>query len=232
MKKKGIIATIIILVVLVLVGVVGYNIYQNISQTAKLVVETQKISNMDIEKDNVDMQIYTKGNYAVVEKAMKDYFNEYAENVKSVSNIVNDEKLGTLLTADNIQNDGPEFGQTIEYINSTKEEFKGKMDRMIELCSEEAINKQIEDKEIGDTYKELYKKLMMDENIPAQLQKVKTQMETSSNQVTTAFDTVLEIINLLKENNGKWSVKENKVVFQDTSLLTQYNSLVLKLSRM
>ena len=39
-----------------------------------------------------------------------------------------------------------------------------------------------------------------------------------------------QVINLLLENNGKWSIENDKIVFQDTNTLNQYNELIQKVS--
>lgn len=76
---------------------------------------------------------------------------------------------------------------------------------------------------------ELYLSLMFDEETKKDLQEVKTQMETQIQNLQDKLTTVQEIIDFLKQNKGKWEIQNNTILFQNYTLLNQYNSLGVKL---
>ena len=59
----------------------------------------------------IDMEIKTKGSYAVVEQTLKEYLNETLETSKKAPEIIKTEDIEKLMSFENIKNDGPEFTQ-------------------------------------------------------------------------------------------------------------------------
>lgn len=231
MKKNAIIA-IVAVVVVVLLGVGGFFITKDMRQEKLLIEEVSRISSMDATKDNFDdLPIKTTGDYAVVEKAVKSYLKEFSDVLKSTMEVMQDEKIAQLLSGENIKNDGPEFVQTKEYINSAKARFNENVTKLISMCDEETMMENIRKENLDSKYEELYKNLMFDEDVKKDLKASQTQMEAASKQVNNVFDTQLEIVDFLNKNKGKWEVNSsNQVVFSTQSLVTQYNILVRKLS--
>lgn len=99
MKKKMIV--IVAILALIIVGVIGYFATLDLKQGVTLRKEVDTIGKLDITKDEIDMTIKTKGDYAVVEKTIKEYLNTYSVNIKEAMNIMQDKKMAEILTADN-----------------------------------------------------------------------------------------------------------------------------------
>ena len=85
MKKK--IIVIVAILALIIVGVIGYFATLDLKQGVTLRKEVDTIGKLDITKDEIDMTIKTKGDYAVVEKTIKEYLNNYSINIKEAMNI-------------------------------------------------------------------------------------------------------------------------------------------------
>ena len=76
MKNKKVLIGVIVAVVVVAIALVGgfvYNQQNKIKQENILKEEAEKLAKLDLTKDEIDMDIKTKGKYAIVEKTMKDY---------------------------------------------------------------------------------------------------------------------------------------------------------------
>lgn len=131
------------------------------NQEDKLRSEIKKIYEMDIYSENIDMKIKTKGDYAIVEKTIKEYLNEYATKIKEINQILIDETVGNILTAENYKNDGPKFEKTKKYITETKTKFNEDIDRVIEISNEEAMMNAIQNKNLDEYYISLYKELLI-----------------------------------------------------------------------
>lgn len=160
MKKKNliIIIAIVLFILGVIVGVIGT---KDMRQESMLREEVDKISKLDITKDDIDMEIKTKGNYAEVEKTIKEYLNKYSTTLKEVYEILNDDKISTILTAENYKEDGPDFENTKKYITESRSKFNEGLDILIEMSNEEEILKAIEGKGLNEKFTQLYKDLMI-----------------------------------------------------------------------
>lgn len=112
--KKKILIVLLIIIVIALIGV-GYFVFSDMQQEDKLKTELSELDQL-VNAENIDMdaindrldRTVTKGDYAVVEDAFKSYLRDNFDNSIQIANILNDEKITTLL----------------------KEEFIGDMDSM------------------------------------------------------------------------------------------------------
>lgn len=225
MKKKIIIIAVI--VVLAIVGVIGYFAVSDLRQGITLRKEADAISKLDITKNDVNMEIKTKGDYAVVEKTMKEYMNEYSNNCKAVVKIMEDETIAKILTAENYKNDGPEFATSKEYISKTRAEFNEKMNTLIDMTSEEKMKEAIENKNLSEEFVNLYNELMLGNEMKVDLQQTVEALEESSTSINNIFDVQEKVINLLITNKGKWDVNDNgEIEFETQKLVNEYNNLI------
>lgn len=226
MKKKIIIA---IIVLIAIVGVIGYFAVLDLMQGAILRKEIEIITKLDITKNEVDMEIKTKGNYAVVEKTIKDYMNTYSTNCKELMKILEDEQMAQILTAENYKNDGPDFIQSKEYIETTRRNFNERINILIDMTNEEAMKTAIEDKGLDENFKNLYNELMLGEELTVDLQETVQSLEESSTAVNNVLDVQEKVINMLIQNKGKWEVENDQIVFSSQTLVDQYNELISSL---
>ena len=165
-SKKGIIIAIIIVLVILAVSVIGYFAYIG-NQVELLNAEINKAmetlenladENGTINKNvQIDMEIKTTGKFAIVEETFKSYINEVAELSKQADDIFDEETFENLLSEENIKNDGPEFVQTKAKISEAKTKTEEYLDKVIETCSKEKMLTLLDEKEISDYYKEVYK---------------------------------------------------------------------------
>lgn len=228
MKKKIILVAIII--VLAIVGVVGYMLASSLMQEITLRKEADAIGKLDITKDSIDMEIKTKGDYGVVEKTMKEYMNTYGTTCKELMDILQDDQMGKILTAENYKNDGKEFIKTKEYITKTKTDFNEKINKLIEMSSEEKMMEVVKEKQLEESYVELYKEIMLGNEIKEDLQEVVSELEEASKAINNRLEVEEKIINLLVENKNKWNVNDNgEIEFETQKLVDQYNNLISSL---
>lgn len=226
MKKKVIIISVVILSVVV-IGVIGFFAMSDLRQGVTIRKEADAIGKLDITKDNVDMNIKTKGDYAVVERTMKEYMNEYSNNCKAVVKIMEDETIAKILTAENYKNDGPEFKTSKEYITKTRAEFNEKINALIDMTSEEKMQEAIQNKNLSEEFVNLYNELMLGDEIKVDLQQTVEALQQSSKSINNVFDVQEKVIDLLIANKGKWDVNDNgEIEFQTQKLVNEYNNII------
>ena len=225
MKKK--IILIVVILLLIAGGTIAYLYMTDMKQEEILIQEVNKISELDLSSDDVDMDIKTKGDYAIVEKAIKDYINEYSNITKATINIMNDEKIEDILSIENYKKDGPDFVETKKYVENSKKEFNDNIQKLIELTNEESIKKNIEKANLTDNYYlELYNNLMLGEEMSQDLKDTEADLVDSKEMLNEVYDTQENVIDFLVKNKGKWSIEGDELQFESDDLANKYEELI------
>lgn len=120
--KKIVKWIILIIIVLIVIGI-GILLVKDLKQEDTLREEILAFDNLtreekiDLEKiDEKIRKIKTTGDYGVVEKAVKEYWGDIINTSIDLTNILNDEKIEKVLTAENYKEDGPDFIETKKYL--------------------------------------------------------------------------------------------------------------------
>ena len=230
MKMKNKIIMVVCVIILIAMAICAYLLITNKQQEKILIEEVAKISNMNVIEEDIDMEIKSKGKYAIVEKNIKSYLSEFAGYGKSVKEIVEDEKLSKVLSIDNYKEDGPEFVQTKEYITNTKTNFNDKMDKLVSMCEENTIMQNIKKEKLGNYYEELYEQLIFDDEVEENMKTIGEQLNSSRDLINEILDTEEDIIELLSNNPKTWKINaNNQIEFNSTNMISQYNALVNKI---
>ena len=119
LKKRGVLLGSIFLAVTIIIMIIILTT-RNIIMQKRLSNEVDRLTAMNIMTDKYDTKIQAKGNYGKIEKAIKFYLKDYSDSLQEVIRIINDEKLQKILSAENYKNDGPEFKNTIAYLEETQ----------------------------------------------------------------------------------------------------------------
>ena len=228
MKKKVLIA--ILIIVILIIGVIGYMIFSDMLQEGKLkteLLEINELSNaetidMGVINDRLD-RIVTTGDYAVVEEAFKSYLRENFDNSIRIAEILSDDKIITLLSVENYQEDGKDFTESKNYITSTRAELEERKNKYSEFFTEEKAMSYINDKDLDSYYIDLYK-----EEFVGDMSTVKNDktVENSIDEIISILNTEEEVLNLLSENQNSWEIQGENIVFNSESLSNQYDELI------
>ena len=224
-KKKTIITVLVITIIFVLAILGGYFAHQKY-QEYLLARETDKIGNLDILKDQVDMEVYTTGDYAVVEKTMKNYISNYGKISQQVITLIDDETLKNLLTVERIEQDGKEFYDTLTYLEKKKTDIENTMNQMITMTSDQEIMNAIKKEKVSVSYQNLYRKMMLDSDIATALKQEQNNLIDTKEKTIAFIDDYIKIFEFLKENGSSYMVSDGQILFQNESLYQQYQSLV------
>lgn len=227
-KKKTIIMILVIVAILILVALGGYFGYQKY-QEYLLSRETDKIGNLDILNDQVDTKIYTTGDYAVVEKTMKNYISDYGKISQQVIALVDDDTLKNLLTVERIEQDGKEFNDTLTYLNQKKADIENVMNQMITMTSDQEIMNAIKKEKVPVSYQNLYRKMMLDSDIAGALKQEQNDLIDTREKTIAFIDHYIQIFEFLKSNASNYTVSNGQILFQNESLYQQYQSLISSL---
>lgn len=231
MKKKVLI--ILGVIIVLIIAIIGYFVYDDLKQEDKLMAELNEINNlvnsenMDIDKINSKLNtIITKGDYATVEIAFKAYLRDIFDNMLKISEILEDEKLTNILTAENYIEDGKDFIKTKEYINTTRNELETGKQKYIEFFTEEKAMSYIIDKGLDSYYIDLYKKEFIGD---IENSTNTTEVENSIDEIIELLNISEETINFLSDNKDSWKVENGNIYFNSDKLLNEYNEIISKL---
>ena len=230
-KKVNIKIIAAVVVLVVIVAIIGGVVGRDAKQKAILVQEVNKlVKNTDLSSQTIDVNdIKASGKYAEVEKAIKTYLNDYAVEVQKLVSICSDKKITNLLSISNYKSDGPEFTETLAYIDEVTKQINESSEKAVKLMEKEEMFKYIDNYDVSDKYKELYKTLMLDEQTEKDLKEAQTQLQDTVDTLKNNLEVAKETLNFLKENKDAWEIKNSLVMFNDSSLLSQYNTLTRKL---
>ena len=230
--KKKILIVLLIIIVIALVGV-GYFVFTDMMQEDKLKTELSELNdlvnaeniNMDAVNEKLDRRI-TTGDYEKVEDAYKSYLRDNFDNSIQIANILNDEKITTLLTVENYESDGKDFTESKEYITNTRETLEECKAKYTEFLTEEKAMSYINDKGLDSYYTDLYKNEFIGDMSSASQD---TTVRNSIDEVITILNTSEEVLNLLSENQNSWEIDGENISFNSESLSNQYDELVKSL---
>lgn len=227
MKKKVLVAILIIIVIAI--GVIGYFVISDMGQEDKLKTELTEINDL-ANADSIDIdainerldQTITTGDYAVVEKAFKSYLRDSFDNSIQIADILSDDKITTLLTAENYREDGKDFTESKNYITTTRTTLEECKQKYTEYLTKDKAMSYINDKGLDSYYVDLY-----EEEFVGDMDSTKdTTVEDSIEEIISLLNTSEEILNLLSENQTSWTLDGDNIVFSDENIGSQYDTLI------
>ncbi len=231
--KKTVIWIVIAILLVIIVGI-GILVFKDFKQEDILRQEMLEFENLtraeNIDLDQIDQRIRelkTTGDYGVLEKAMKEYLSDVVNVSVNISNILNDEKIVNALTPENYTEDGPDFVETKQFLEQSKNNLEKYKNEVLELLTNEKAMSYIENKNLDEYYIDLYKEIALSEDTA--LDENNKEIEESLNEATQVLDIETQVINFLSENKGKWEIQGENIVFSDESLSDQYNEYISQL---
>ena len=199
----------------------------NSEQMKLLSEETNKILQSDIANENISFSIKTKKNYAVVEKAVK----EYVSNLKNIYVEIDELNSGinpnNIFSSQNMQN--KDLKAVEEIISEYKEKGQNCVTELQSLTSESKITENIDAKNISnrkDYYKNLYNTIMLSDSMKAQYASLIEKVKDENSKLNEKVTKIEKIKKFLEDNKSSWEIKEDKIQFTNLNRMTEYYSLL------
>lgn len=211
--------------------VVGFLVIRDSISFNELKREVIELSKLDITKDRYNRKIKSHGDYATVEKAIKEYMDGYAVDIQYLSKMMNDERLSTILSYSNYEKDGPEFKESLDYLEKSKKEYNEKIDKLIANLDEENIDNYIYTRINDEYYVSLYHELIFETPMIDNLKNTKTLLEESREKMNLIYDTCIDTLNYLCLYNDKWKLEDGEIKFQTEDMYNYYMSLISKVQK-
>lgn len=211
--------------------VVGFLIIRDATSLSKLDNEMSIIYKKDITKDRYNTKLKSNGGYAVVEKTIKDYLDYYAVNIQKLSQMLDDPKLAEMLSYDNYSKDGPNFNESLKYLEDNKKSFNKIVDELLENMNDDNINKRIFDKTNDSYYISLYKDIMFSDEMSDELNNINDLLNNVKTDANDIYDTCITVLNYLKVYQGEWTLEDGEIKFKTQDMYDYYTGLVNKVKK-
>ena len=208
-NKKSIIIMIIIIVLILAVisGIFMYNKFQQ-QELKQLTEEANKLLQQDLINDEIDNEIKTNKNYAIVEKTIK----EYLTNIKNT--YLEIEQLNSALDADKVFSASNVEDKAFKNVDNLIEE-----DNIIEAINAQKFSSNKE------YYIEIYKTIMLSDLMKNQYEKIEQKVEKSKDKLYDNLTIISNTKKYLESNSKYWSTKDGKLFFQDINIMPGYYNL-------
>ena len=232
MENKKTIIGIIIVVILIIGLIVASYLYSdfNKKQLNLLTDETNTILKSDILTEGINLEIKSEKNYATVEKAIKEYLLKLKNIYSNIDETYNQINPNDIFSAKNIEDKN--FEEVDAILANYKEKGENSISEYKELTKEENISKNIKDKNITsrtDYYIDLYNTVMLSDVMKEKYASIENEIERKKDELNNKIEKLGKIEDFLKENNRYWSIKDDKIQFNNVNKMTEYYNLLNKI---
>lgn len=233
MENKRVIASILIVILLIICLVGGSYLFNGFGkkQTKLLTEETNKILQADITTENIDLDIKTEKNYAIVEKAIKEYISELKNIYVEINEMNTNINPNNIFSAQNMQD--KDLKEVEAIIDEYKEKNQNATKELEELLTEEKIAENINKRDITkkkDYYTNLYNTIMTSDAMKKQYNLLEEKIKDEKSKLTEKINQISKISEFLKKNSDAWTIKDDKIQFNNLNRMTEYYSLINKLA--
>ncbi len=228
-KKKIWIAIGIVLIAILCVG--AFFVFRDLKQEEALEDEMDQIYEM-MDRKNIDIEgvrslltrTIAKGEYQVVEKALKQYLVDVLDTYEETLALLEDEQMTNLLTIENYKTDGPDFKNSKEYINQTTKSLTDLKEQFVNYLKQSTVLSYIEKTNVESYYVEFYKELALDGT--EDFDDAEKTLEKSIDDVLALLRDCDRVFDFLIQNKGKWDIQDETLYFDSDALTIQYNRLI------
>ncbi len=219
----------IAIIVFFIVDFIGWFVVKDLRQEKKMKEEIANIQQMlNQEQINMDSIIkklthtITTGEYSKVERAIKNYLADNINAMITIDSVLNGDTIENALTAENYQNDGPDFVKTRQILKDMKNKLTSSKETMVTLSQNNTVMSYL--KNVDDSYYiDLYKEMMGEKSTVDDIKNI----EKNIDDVVNLIQSQQNVLKFLSENKNMWNVQNGKIQFDDDNLLNQYNQLLL-----
>ena len=143
--------------------------------------------------------------------------------------MIHDPKLTKILSYDNYLEDGPDFQNSIAYLEESRFNFNREMDELLEDLEQDKIMDNIHNHTEDSYYVALYEELMFNDDMKDELYQSKELFQKTKAKVNSVYDISLSVLNFLITYNGSWKLEDGQIKFETQELCDYYNSLISKI---
>lgn len=199
-------------------------------QEDKLDAELEEIYDLAWNTEDMDFneihkrldRTVTKDDYAVVERAMKNYISDIIESDLKIMEALDNERILNVLTTENIKKDGPNFFHSKKNIAQMRADFQECRQVHMKLTTGAQMMSYIEACDLSNYYEDFYRERMT----PLKDWDYDGTVEESLTCMIQLMDLYEDILCFLSDNQGHWEIEDEYINFDSDALAGQYNELL------
>ena len=196
-------------------------IFLNRLSRERLIIDEQKKIN---ETSEVDENIKSKGELKLVEKAMKDYYQEYF-SYKEIVNNTRADSLANILTPEYLNENRNKLKDIKEEFNEQNELFKENINLMISMLDEKKILSYLDKNKVSKHNYNFYKSIMISEED----KEIVNELNEFITNNDSKYEALSDLIDLLIKENKYWYVVDDKLYMDKKEDLEKYNDLRIRI---
>lgn len=209
---------------------VGFCVIRDATMLNVLKKEERELLKLSMTSSRYTREIQSRGDYAIVEKSVKKYLDNYAVSIQDTLSIMDDDTLLNILSYDNYCQDGPSFSKSLNYLKSTKESFNHNIDYLISLSEEDTLRDGVSSKLKDSYYMDLYNQFMLSDDMKQRFSDNNILLSNAKIKVNHVIDVSVDVLNFLSKNQDSWKVEDGKIQFVTEDLYNQYMTYISKLA--
>ena len=223
-RKYGFIILFIFLFVFLFFGYV-YLVNRKV-QEERLTHDVEVFAKQDFLKDRTFSSSNVYFQYKDVEFLIEKYIDSFYCQYDKVMSYADDKKLTSLLSVSNYLEDGPNFDNSLEYVEEVRNRFNNDINKLYRFSKKDKIIKFSEKSSLSTYYKKIFVSSFTNSSLLLKLQSYDEFFLESENQMNNVFNTIINTLNFLKSNQDNWKIENNEIQFSTEELVNQYNYLV------
>lgn len=214
-KKNLIIAIIIIAVIIIAVSL--FLAFRDISERNKLTVQINALS-----EENTNTDVTLKGVYGIIEKMVKEDYKLYIDSTNTLRDNYNEIAQLKALNIENYKNDGPDFTNSLEKLNSIKAENEENMQKLLDLVDEAKIEEKTDGNGLKGRHKKLYKEILEQ----LELSNCVNEVKETDTKFATYLNSLIDVLNYMKDNKSEWFIENDTLKSKSQEFIDNYNAKV------
>ena len=191
--------------------------------------EMELISKLDFAKDRYNTPVETNGQYAVVEKTIKEYFDYYALSLQEILEMPNNPQFSNILSYNNYLADGPDFVNSLTYLEELKKDYNEKIENLLLFSKKEAIEDFAFSKIKLVYFQNLSMEYLWNDSVREEYETIEVFLKKNQEKMNPLFDISKEVLEFLRDNSENWLLEDGEIRFQTDALYQQYNNYISKL---
>ena len=232
-KENIKIITGIIIIAILIIGLVSISLFYskfNKEQLNKLTEESNKLLEMDFTTEEINNEIKTKKNFAIVEKSIKEYLTKLQKIYKDMNEMSLAINPNEIFIAKKIED--KDFKEIDDLINDHKNNAEQLFNEYKILIEENNIKNFINEKNFSknrEYYIELYNSVMLNDVMKESYNILENKIEKRKDVFLDKLNKVKDIKKFLEENKKYWNIKNEKIQFTNVNIMTEYYELINEL---
>ena len=218
-KKKWSISKILLIIIASLFGVFAIALIFTVNKELKAEERLIEMRDYILDTDDINMAIESEGEYAKIEKVMKEYFEEYLTYYEEVEE--NDYiAVYNILTPYFLTYENHNIPRLLQGLSTYQEKTEHGINGMIKLLDEEEIELGFIQADIDYYHLDFYRELMIldtDGETLSSWQDYKDENEEKMGYIK-------EMLTILNDYPDAWFVEDYTLYFSDDDLLREYNT--------